>query len=101
PSEDERALRVEFFGDYIEKILWTDPLRGEVLGQVADVSIFPTSHYVSTDEVMKRAIKTIQDELRVRLNELKDNMKLLEAQRLEQRTYYDIEMIEELGFCSG
>ncbi len=101
PSEEERALRIEFFGDFIEKILWTDPLRGEILGEMKDVSIYPTSHYVSTDQIMKRAIKTIQEELRGRLVELKSNMKLLEAQRLEQRTYYDIEMIEEMGFCSG
>lgn len=101
PSEDERALRLEFFGDYIEKIMWMDPVRGEILGEVKDVSFYPTSHYVSTDQVMKRAIKTVQEELRERLVDLRNNMKLLEAQRLEQRTYYDIEMIEELGFCSG
>ncbi len=101
PSEDDRTLRVEFFGDYIDRIAWMDPIRGSVLGEVSEVSIYPTSHYVSTDDITKRAIKTIQDELKERINDLQKNMKLLEAQRIEQRTYYDIEMIEEMGFCPG
>lgn len=101
PSEDERAVRVEFFGDYIDKITWIDPLRGVTLEEVSEITFYPNSHYVSTEEITKRAIKTIQVELGERLNDLKANMKLLEAQRLEQRTYYDIEMIEELGFCQG
>ncbi|MES2769688.1 MAG: excinuclease ABC subunit UvrB [Bdellovibrionota bacterium] len=101
PSEDERAVRLEFFGDYIEKISWVDPLRGITLEEVSDMTFYPNSHYVSTEEIGKRAVKTIQAELGERLNQLKGNMKLLEAQRLEQRTYYDIEMMEELGYCQG
>lgn len=101
PSEDEKAVRLEFFGDYIDKISWVDPLRGVTLEEVDEITFYPNSHYVSTDEIGKRAIKTIQVELGERLNELKANMKLLEAQRLEQRTYYDIEMMEELGYCQG
>ncbi len=101
PSEDDRAVRVEFFGDYIDRISWVDPVRGVVVEEVDSATFYPNSHYVSTEEIMKRAIQTIQIELRDRIQELKANMKLLEAQRLEQRTYYDIEMIEELGFCQG
>lgn len=101
PSEDDRTLRVEFFGDYIDKISWMDPIRGTSIEEVNSVSIYPTSHYVSTDEIMKRAIHTIQAELKERILELQKSMKLLEAQRIEQRTYYDIEMIEEMGFCPG
>ena len=101
PSEDDRAVRVEFFGDYIDKISWVDPVRGVSLEEVPEMTFYPNSHYVSDEEISKRAIKTIQEELGQRLNDLKANMKLLEAQRLEQRTYYDIEMIEELGFCQG
>lgn len=101
PSEDERAVRLEFFGDYIDKISWIDPLRGITFEEVDEITFYPNSHYVSTEEIGKRAIKTIQVELGERLNDLKANMKLLEAQRLEQRTYYDIEMMEELGYCQG
>lgn len=101
PSEDDKAVRIEFFGDYIDKISWVDPLRGVTLEEVKEVTLYPNSHYVSTEDITKRAIGTIQVELRDRLVQLKENMKLLEAQRLEQRTYYDIEMIEELGFCQG
>jgi excinuclease ABC subunit B len=101
PSEDDKAVRIEFFGDYIDKISWIDPLRGITLEEVKDVTLYPNSHYVSTEDITKRAVGTIQVELRDRLVQLKENMKLLEAQRLEQRTYYDIEMIEELGFCQG
>jgi excinuclease ABC subunit B len=100
-SEEDRALRVEFFGDYIDRISWIDPLRGKVLAEVDQVPIYPGSHYVTGDDRMKVAIKAIQDELRDRLVELKNQGKAFEAQRLEQRTYYDIEMMEELGFCQG
>tara|TARA_B110001454_G_scaffold213372_1_gene231478 strand:- start:70417 stop:72516 length:2100 start_codon:yes stop_codon:yes gene_type:complete len=99
--EDSKAIRVEFFGDYIERISWFDPLTGEVVGDLDQVGIYPGSHYATTEDNLKRAIKTIQDELLVRLPELKTQMKFLEAQRLEQRTYYDIEMIEHMGFCQG
>lgn len=99
--EDSKAIRVEFFGDYIERISWFDPLTGEVVGDLDQVGIYPGSHYATTEDNLKRAIKTIQDELLVRLPELKTQAKFLEAQRLEQRTYYDIEMIEHMGFCQG
>lgn len=99
--EDVRAIRVEFFGDYIERISWIDPLTGKNLEELDQIGIYPGSHYATSDENLKKAIVSIQDELRERLQELKSQMKLLEAQRLEQRTYYDIEMIEHMGFCPG
>lgn len=101
PYEEDRVIRVEFFGDFIEKVSWIDPLRGEVLEDLDQVAIYPGSHYVTDEDRAKVAIKTIQTELLERLTELKGQMKLVEAQRLEQRTYYDIEMMEELGFCQG
>lgn len=101
PYEDERVVRVEFFGDYIDKVSWIDPLRGKTLSELDQIAIYPGSHYVTGEENQKRAIHSIQEELRGRLEEMKSQMKLIEAQRLEQRTYYDIEMMEELGFCQG
>nr|BFD63327.1 excinuclease ABC subunit UvrB [Bdellovibrio sp. HM001]BFD67205.1 excinuclease ABC subunit UvrB [Bdellovibrio sp. HAGR004] len=101
PYEEERAVRVEFFGDFIERLSWIDPLTGQVLEELDQVGIYPGSHHVTSDEGLKHAIKTIQDELRDRLAQLNKEMKLLEAQRLEQRTYYDIEMMEQMGFCQG
>ena len=99
--EEERVIRVEFFGDYIDKVAWVDPLRGNTLHELDQIAIYPGSHYVTSDDRRKSAIGNIQDELRERLVELGSQMKTLEAQRLEQRTYYDIEMMEELGFCQG
>lgn len=99
--EDSRAIRVEFFGDYIERLSWIDPLTGQVLEELDQIAVYPGSHHVTSDDNLKRAIRTIQDELRERLVELNRDMKLLEAQRLEQRTYYDIEMMEQMGFCQG
>lgn len=101
PYEEERVIRVEFFGDFIDRISWVDPLRGILLEEIDQTGIYPGSHYVAGEVEQKRAIKAIQEELRQRLPELQNQMKLVEAQRLEQRTYYDIEMIEELGFCQG
>lgn len=101
PYEEQRAIRIEFFGDYVEKILWFDPLTGQTLEELDQIGIYPGSHYVSSDDSIKSAIVKIQDELRETLQKLKSEMKLLEAQRLEQRTYYDIEMIEQMGFCQG
>ena len=101
PYEEKRALRVEFFGDYIDRISWIDPVRGAVLSRQDAVGIYPGSHHISTEEKTKKAIQSIQDELRERLQGMQKNVRLLEAQRLEQRTYYDIEMIEEMGFCHG
>lgn len=99
--EEERVVRVEFFGDFVDRLAWVDPLRGETLRELDQIAIYPGSHYVTSDERKKVAIKSIQDELLERLQEMRGQMKVLEAQRLEQRTYYDIEMIEELGFCQG
>ena len=100
-SHGEQAIRVEFFGDEIERITSIDVLTGEILGQREHVAIFPASHYVTREEKMKLAIQSIEAELAERLAELREAGKLLEAQRLEQRTRYDIEMMMEMGFCSG
>ncbi|HEX7488740.1 MAG TPA: excinuclease ABC subunit UvrB, partial [Anaeromyxobacteraceae bacterium] len=101
PYEEERAVRIEFFGDVIEKITEFDPLRGVTLGELDKVAIFPNSHYVSAPETRRRAIGGIREELRERLGELRAQNKLVEAQRLEQRTMFDLEMLEQMGFCSG
>ncbi len=99
--EEKRALRIEFFGDEVEAISEVDPLRGEVLDRLPATAIFPASHYVATRPTLEKAIKKIQDELQQRLQFLKRNNKLVEAQRLEQRTLFDIEMMEEMGYCQG
>ncbi len=101
PYEEQRAIRIEFFGDYIEKISWIDPLTGETLDELDKIGIYPGSHYATGDESIKKAIVTIRDELRERLNYYKNEIRLLEMQRLEQRTLYDIEMMEQMGFCQG
>ncbi|MBW5448431.1 excinuclease ABC subunit UvrB [Cohnella sp. CFH 77786] len=100
-SHGEQAIRVELFGDEIERITEIDVLTGEIVGERDHVSIFPASHFVTADEKMKRAIVDIERELEERLAELRGAGKLLEAQRLEQRTRYDLEMMAEMGFCSG
>ncbi|MBA4542996.1 excinuclease ABC subunit UvrB [Thermoactinomyces daqus] len=100
-SRSEQAVRVEFFGDEIERIREIDVLTGEILGEREHVAIFPASHYVASSGVMDRALRDIEAELEERLKELRDQGKLLEAQRLEQRTRYDMEMMREVGFCSG
>jgi excinuclease ABC subunit B len=100
-SRDEHCLRVEFFGDEIDRITEVDALTGEILGERKHVAIFPASHFVTREEKMKVAIKRIEAELEDRLKELNEAGKLLEAQRLEQRTRYDLEMMAEMGFCSG
>jgi len=99
--EEERAIRVELFGDLVESIKEIDPLRGKVLGTLEKMSIFPSSHYVTSGERRQSAIVAIREELRGRLIELRGQEKLLEAQRLEQRTMFDLEMIEQMGFCNG
>ncbi|OJH39625.1 excinuclease ABC subunit UvrB [Cystobacter ferrugineus] len=99
--EEERAVRVSFFGDEVEKITEFDPLRGVTLGALDKVVIFPASHYVTEADTRKNALLTIRDELSERLQELQRAGKLLEAQRLEQRTIYDLEMIEQIGYCNG
>jgi excinuclease ABC subunit B len=101
PYEEERAVRIEFFGDVVDRITEFDPLRGVNLAEVDKVAIFPNSHYVSAPETRKRAIDGIREELRQRLQELRAQEKLVEAQRLEQRTMFDLEMLEQMGFCSG
>jgi len=100
-SYGEKAIRVELFGDEIERIVEIDILTGEVLGLRKHVYIVPASHYVTNKEAMERALKSIEEELEERLKELRAQNKLLEAQRLEQRTRYDLEMMQEIGFCSG
>ena len=99
--EETKAIRVELFGDTVEALCEIDPLRGKVMRQLERVAVYPASHYVATDEVMKRAVVSIRTELQGRLNELRDQRKLLEAQRLEQRTQYDLELLAEMGFCPG
>jgi excinuclease ABC subunit B len=99
--EEKRALRIEFFGDEIDAISEIDPLRGQVLDRLERTAIFPASHYVATKPTLERAIKEIQAELQQRLQYFRDHNMLLEAQRLEQRTLFDIEMIEEMGYCQG
>ena len=99
--EESLALRIEFFGDEIEAISEIDPLRGKVLDRLKSTAIFPASHYVATRPTLDRAIREIQDELQERLQRLKGENRLLEAQRIEQRTLFDIEMMEEMGFCQG
>lgn len=100
-SRDEHCIRVEFFGDEIDRIREVDALTGEIMGEREHVAIFPASHFVTREEIMKIAIQNIEKELEERLEELRSQGKLLEAQRLEQRTRYDLEMMREMGFCSG
>jgi excinuclease ABC subunit B len=99
--EEKRALRIEFFGDEIDTISEIDPLRGKVIDRLDRTSIFPASHYVATKPTLKRAIREIQDELQQRIQYFQERNMLLEAQRIEQRTLFDIEMIEEMGYCQG
>ncbi|MGW6298022.1 excinuclease ABC subunit UvrB [Peribacillus butanolivorans] len=100
-SRDEHCVRVEFFGDEIDRIREVDALTGEITGEREHIAIFPASHFVTREEKMKIAVQNIEKELEVRLKELREDEKLLEAQRLEQRTRYDLEMMREMGFCSG
>ena len=99
--ENKKGYRIEFFGDEIDKISEIDALTGVSLTSKKTISLFPASHFVVSDEKLKEAIKRIKKELAERLTELKNNNKLLAAERLEQRTNYDLEMLEETGFCSG
>ncbi|MHB8926510.1 MAG: excinuclease ABC subunit UvrB [Bacillota bacterium] len=100
-SFDERALRVELFGDEVERISEFDVLTGEVVGERPFLSVYPASHYVTLAEKRERAIRSIEEELEARLKWMRDHERLVEAQRLEQRTRYDLEMLQEVGFCSG
>jgi excinuclease ABC subunit B len=99
--EESRALRIEFFGDEVERIAEIDPLRGKTVRQLDKVAVYPASHYVTKPDQLKRAVDGVREELRERLQALRAENKLLEAQRLEQRTLYDLELLEEMGFCPG
>ncbi|MBO5478843.1 MAG: excinuclease ABC subunit UvrB [Clostridia bacterium] len=100
-DENEKAIRVEMWGDEIEKISEINPLTGKVMSSRNHIMIFPNSHYVTSSEKMERAIRTIEEELEERIKYFKDNNKLIEAQRIEERTNFDIEMMKETGFCQG
>lgn len=100
-SRDEHCIRVELFGDEIDRIREVDALTGEIIAERDHVAIFPASHFVTGEEKLNKAIENIEKELEERLAELREDNKLLEAQRLEQRTRYDLEMMREMGFCSG
>jgi len=101
PAYEKYAIRIDTFGDDIENISYIDVLTGEILDEVDQVMIFPASHYVTTREKMERAMHSIKAELKATLENLRTEGKLLEAQRLEQRTNFDLEMIQEIGYCSG
>ena len=101
PMYEENAIRIEFFGDEIENIYTLHPLTGEVIREEEEMYVFPASHYVAGEDRMQRAIRRIEDELQVRLKELESQNKLVEAQRLRMRTTYDLEMMQQMGFCNG
>ena len=101
PMYEELAIRIEMFGDEIEKITTLNPLTGEIVRDEEEMYIFPATHYAAGPETMKRAMSDIQDELQIQLNTFKKQGKLLEEQRLRMRTTFDLEMMEQLGFCSG
>jgi len=101
PAYEDFAYRIELFGDEIEHIYSFDPLTGEIINAQETIVIFPAKHFISSEETVKRAIVSIEAELEERLEELRNAGKLLEAQRLGQRTRFDLEMIEEVGYCSG
>ena len=102
PADSERdALRIELFGDEIERLLWIDPLTGEVIQETPRATIYPKTHYVTPKETVLRCLKAVREELKDRLVYLKENDKLVEAQRLQERTTYDLEMMQELGYCQG
>lgn len=101
PSYEEMAFRIEMFGDEIERIVKVDTLTGEQFGELVELAVFPATHYVASDETIRRAINSIREELRIRLKELEDSGRILEAQRLSMRTQFDLEMLAEVGFCHG
>ncbi|MEA2684971.1 MAG: excinuclease subunit [Actinomycetota bacterium] len=101
PAYDEMGVRVELFGDEVERISRVDPLTGEIIAEIKELEIFPATHYVAGEERMRRAIVQIEDELQHRLKWFENEGKLLEAQRLRMRTQYDLEMMQEVGFCNG
>ncbi|MDO8532707.1 MAG: excinuclease ABC subunit UvrB [Dehalococcoidia bacterium] len=101
PAYDEIAIRIEFFGDEVERILRVDPVTGEFLGEVQDISIYPAKHWVTSQDKLTSAVRTIEQELAQRMDALKAGGKVLEAARLEQRTRHDMEMLREMGYCPG
>ncbi|MGE4130367.1 MAG: excinuclease ABC subunit UvrB [Bdellovibrionales bacterium] len=101
PYEEDRAIRVEFFGDFIDKLAWIDPLRGRILEELDQIAVYPGSHYISTDERNRVAVETIREELRDRISYYQKEIRPLEKERIEQRTSYDLEMIQEMGTCPG
>ncbi len=101
PAYDETAVRVEFFGDDVEAITVVDPLTGEKVGEMDELVVFPNTHYATSDERIAAAISRIELELQQRLAHFESEGKLLEAQRLRMRTEYDLEMLQEMGFCNG
>lgn len=101
PAYSENVVRIELFGDEVDRILELDPVTGEVLGEAETIRIYPATHYITPEEKLRRAIASIEAELAERLRELREQGKLLEAQRLEQRTRYDLEMLQQVGYCQG
>jgi len=101
PAYEDFGYRIEFFGDEIERLYTFTPLTGEIISELDNIVVFPAKHFISSEETVKRALDTIEKELDVRLLELKEAGKLLEAQRIDQRTRFDVEMIREVGYCSG
>ena len=101
PAYEDMALRIELFGDQVERIVQIDPLTGELLTELDKIDIYPAKHFVTSHEKMQRAIKSIELELQARIAELKSQDKLLEAARIEQRTNYDLEMLQQTGYCNG
>jgi excinuclease ABC subunit B len=101
PAYSDLAYRIEFYGDEVERITEIDPLTGEVLRRLDEIEIFPAKHFITPQEKLTEALTLIEEELEGQLKLFRDQGKLLEAQRLEQRTKYDIEMLREVGYCSG
>ena len=101
PAYDDRIVRLELFGDEVESISYVDPTTGEILNKLDSINIYPAKHFVTPKDRLESAIKAIKKELKDRLEFLNQEGKLLEAQRLEQRTIYDLEMLKEVGYCNG
>lgn len=101
PYEEEHAIRVEFFGDFIDKMAWVDPLRGQEIELIEQIAIYPGSHYVSSEDRNRIAVEQIRDELRERINQYQTEVRFIERERIEQRTLFDLEMIQEMGTCPG
>ncbi|NLJ23849.1 MAG: excinuclease ABC subunit UvrB [Firmicutes bacterium] len=101
PVYNENVIRIELFGDEVDRIMELDPITGEILGELDSITVYPANHFVTSEEKMKRAIGSIEEELTEHLAYLRSKGKLLEAQRLEQRTRYDLEMLQEVGYCQG